>query len=195
MRPYSEYLRERAVQRAEAGETIRSIAAALRISPSCVSKWRKRQRETGALTPGQMGGHKPRTLSGECADWLRARISAGPFTTRGLTAELAARGIKTGRRAVWFFLHAEGLSFKKTVLPAEQSRRDIAFKRARWKAHQDKVDPRRLIFIDETWIKTNMAPLRGWGLRGQRLDARVPHGHWKTLTFIAALRHDRIDAP
>jgi len=40
-----------------------------------------------------------------------------------------------------------------------------------------------------------MAPLRGWGLRGQRLDARVPHGHWKTLTFIAALRHDRVDAP
>ena len=113
MRPYSEDLRERAVQRAEAGETIRSIAAALRISPSCVSKWRKRQRETGALTPSQMGGQMPRTLSGECADWLRARIAAGPFTTRGLTAELAARGIKTDRRAVWFFLHAEGLSFKK----------------------------------------------------------------------------------
>jgi transposase len=68
MRLYSEDLRERAVQRAEAGETIRSIAAALRVSPSCVSKWRKRQRETGALTPGQMGGHKPRILSGACAD-------------------------------------------------------------------------------------------------------------------------------
>jgi len=40
-----------------------------------------------------------------------------------------------------------------------------------------------------------MAPLRGWGLRGQRLEAKVPHGHWKTLTFIAALRHDRIEAP
>lgn len=40
-----------------------------------------------------------------------------------------------------------------------------------------------------------MAPLRGWGLKGQRLPAKVPHGHWKTLTFIAALRHDRIDAP
>lgn len=81
------------------------------------------------------------------------------------------------------------------MLPAEQSRPDIAFKRARWQAHQDKIDPRRLVFIDETWIKTNMAPLRGWGLRGQRLDARVPHGHWKTLTFVAALRHDRVDAP
>jgi len=68
MRPHSEDLRELAVQRAEAGETIRSIAVALRISPSCVPKWRKRQRETGAPTPGQMGGHKPRTLSGSCAD-------------------------------------------------------------------------------------------------------------------------------
>jgi transposase len=81
------------------------------------------------------------------------------------------------------------------VLPTEQSRPDIARKRARWKAHQPKIDARRLVFLDETWIKTNMSPLRGWGLRGQRLDARVPHGHWKTLTFIAALRHDRIDAP
>jgi transposase len=40
-----------------------------------------------------------------------------------------------------------------------------------------------------------MAPLRGWFARGQRLNAKVPHGHWKTMTFLAALRHDRIDAP
>jgi len=113
MRPYSEDLRERAVQRAEAGETIREIAAALEISPSCVSKWRKRQRETGSLAPDKIGGHKPRMLAGEHAEWLRARVAEGPFTTRGLTAELAARGIKTDRRAVWIFLHAEGLSFEK----------------------------------------------------------------------------------
>lgn len=79
--------------------------------------------------------------------------------------------------------------------PTEQSRPDIARKRIRWKTHQRRIDPKRLVFIDETWVKTNMAPLRGWGPRGQRLEARVPHGHWKTLTFIAALRHDRIDAP
>lgn len=58
-----------------------------------------------------------------------------------------------------------------------------------------KVAAGRLVFIDETWIKTNMAPLRGWGPRGRRLRAYAPHGHWKTLTFIAALRCDRIDAP
>ena len=51
------------------------------------------------------------------------------------------------------------------------------------------------MFIDETWTKTNMEPLRGWAPRGHRLDARIPHGHWKTLTFVAALRCDRIDAP
>ena len=51
------------------------------------------------------------------------------------------------------------------------------------------------MFIDETWTKTNMAPLRGWGRRGQRLRAKVPQGRWKTMTFLAALRHDRIEAP
>ena len=81
------------------------------------------------------------------------------------------------------------------MLPAEQTRPDIARKRARWKAHQGRIEPQRLVFIDETWVETNMAPLRGWGARGQRLEARLPHGHWKTLTFLAALRCDRVDAP
>jgi putative transposase len=111
--PYSEDLRERALTRKAAGETNRQIAAALQISPSCVSKWTKRKRETGSLAPAQIGGYKPRTLSGECAEWLRVRVASGPFTLRGLTAELAERGIKTVPRAVWVFVHAEGLSFKK----------------------------------------------------------------------------------
>ena len=51
------------------------------------------------------------------------------------------------------------------------------------------------MFIDETWVKTNMAPIRGWCQRGKRLLGKVPHGHWRTLTFIAALRVDCIDAP
>ena len=71
----------------------------------------------------------------------------------------------------------------------------MARRRARWKAHQGKIDPRRLVFIDETWAKTNMAPLRGWARRGHRLHGKAPHGHWRTMTFLAALRHDRIDAP
>ncbi len=113
--PYSMDLRERALTRKAAGETNREIAAALMISPSCVSKWTKRKRETGSLAPAQVGGYKPRTLAGDCAEWLRERIASGPVTLRGLTAELAERGIKTQPRAVWVFLHAEGLSFKKNL--------------------------------------------------------------------------------
>ena len=81
------------------------------------------------------------------------------------------------------------------MLPAEQARHDVARQRARWKSRQGSVDIKRLVFIDETWAKTNMAPLRGWSLRGRRLEAKVPFGHWKTMTFVGALRHDRIDAP
>jgi transposase len=52
-----------------------------------------------------------------------------------------------------------------------------------------------LVFIDETWTKTNMAPLRGWAPKGQRLPVKAPFGHWNTMTFLAALRHDRVEAP
>jgi transposase len=90
---------------------------------------------------------------------------------------------------------ARSKALKKTVFASEQERPKVARFRARWRAYQGKVDPSRLVFIDETWIKTNMAPLRGWGPRCKRLLASVPYGRWKTMTFLAALRHDRIEAP
>jgi transposase len=71
----------------------------------------------------------------------------------------------------------------------------IARRREQWKKYQGRLDPRRLVFIDETWAKTNMTPIRGWAPRGQKLVARAPFGKWRTLTFLAALRYDRIDAP
>jgi putative transposase len=112
-RPYSEDLRERALKRAEAGETIRSIGQALEISPSCVSKWRKLKRESGSLVPGKIGGHRQRTLSGDIAVWLRERLGSGAFTVRELKRELSERGIKTDLRAVWTFIRAERMSYKK----------------------------------------------------------------------------------
>jgi transposase len=81
------------------------------------------------------------------------------------------------------------------MVASERDRPDIARRRAQWIKYQSHIAPERLVFIDETWTKTNMAPLRGWAPRGSRLTAKVPHGHWKTTTFLAALRHDRIDAP
>ena len=71
----------------------------------------------------------------------------------------------------------------------------MARRRAQWRKYQGRLDPARLVFIDETWAKTNMIRTHGRAPRGQRLVAKVPHGHWRTLTFLAALRSDRIDAP
>src|SRR5262249_55471277 len=110
-------------------------------------------------------------------------------------AELAERGLKVDYRSVWNFVHAEKLSFKKSVAASERDRPDIARRRAQWTKYQRRIEPTRLVFIDETWTKTNMAPLRGWAHRGMRLNAKVPHGRWRTTTFLAALRHDRIEAP
>ena len=84
---------------------------------------------------------------------------------------------------------------KKTLFAIEQLRPQVARRRAQWRKYQGRLDPKRLVFIDETWAKTNMTPIRGWAPRGQKLVARAPFGKWRTLTFLAALRHDRIDAP
>jgi transposase len=84
---------------------------------------------------------------------------------------------------------------KKSLFAQEQDRPDVARRREQWFKYQGRIDPARLVFIDETWTKTNMAPLRGWGPRGERLKAKAPFGKWKTMTFLAALRCDRIDAP
>jgi len=81
------------------------------------------------------------------------------------------------------------------VLAQEQDRPDVARRREQWRKYQGRIEASRLVFIDETWAKTNMAPLRGWCARGERLKAKAPFGHWMTMTFIAALRCDRIEAP
>ncbi len=67
--------------------------------------------------------------------------------------------------------------------------------RCEWKGLQAALDPARLVFLDETWASTNMARRYGRAPKGQRCVASVPHGHWKTTTFIAGLRQSGLTAP
>src|SRR5262245_62644210 len=87
-----------------------------------------------------------------------------------------------GRSGASFMLPAS--ASKKTLFATEQDRPDVARRRAQWKKYQDRLDPARLVFIDETWAKTNMTRLRGWAPRGRKLLDKVPQGHWRTLTFL-----------
>ena len=84
---------------------------------------------------------------------------------------------------------------KKTAHAAEQDRPDLVKRRQTWSEAQRDLDPRRLVFIDETWASTNMARRHGRAPRGERLRCGVPHGHWKTTTFVAALRLTGMVAP
>ena len=68
-------------------------------------------------------------------------------------------------------------------------------RREDWFDGQLDLDPERLVFIDETWASTNMARRRGRAKKGKRLRASVPHGHWKTTTFVAGLRPTGMVAP
>ncbi len=84
---------------------------------------------------------------------------------------------------------------KKVLTASEQQRPDVAEKRAAWRVKQASLDPDKLVFLDETWAKTNMTRPRGRSLKGTRLIDRVPHGHWKTTTFLAGLRTSGLIAP
>jgi transposase len=84
---------------------------------------------------------------------------------------------------------------KKSIRAAEQLRADVADAREVWRELQSKLDATKLIFLDETWAKTNMTRLYGRSPRGHRLLGRAPYGHWKTTTFLAGLCHDGIVAP
>jgi transposase len=72
----------------------------------------------------------------------------------------------------------------------------VAARRAAWRAEvAPGLDPRKLVFLDETWAKTNMTRTRGYAPRGQRLVDAAPHGHWHTTTFVGALRPSGFIAP
>jgi transposase len=113
-KPYSSDLRDRVVKGVAGGGTIRAVGQRYGVSASTVSKWSRRFRATGSLAPGRIGGHRPVLLAAH-RDVVRAHFAEEPaLTLRHLQQALAARGIVVSYGAIWAFVHAEGLSFKKS---------------------------------------------------------------------------------
>jgi transposase len=189
-------LRERVVAAFRCGMSRMETAKLFRVSESSVQRWSRLDREKGSVAAKPMGGNRPFALAGEREGILKRIAQQPDLPLRALLAELHGRGIEVSYFAVWNIVDRAGLSVKKKSLHAsEQDRPNVARRRVQWQEHQHKIDPKRLVFIDETWAKTNMTPIRGRCPVGQRLVAKVPHGHRKTLTFVAALRCDGVYAP
>ena len=81
------------------------------------------------------------------------------------------------------------------MIASEQDRPDVVQQRVQWHASQPAIDPNRVVFIDETWAKTNMTRRHGRSLRGTRLLEKTPCGRWQTTTFLGALRATGFVAP
>lgn len=115
-KPYSNDLRQRAVDAVVSGETTRVVANRFDVAVSSVVKWHQRYRQTGSVEPGQIGGHRKSILDPH-RDFIMDQIKQTPhLTLHGLSELLAARGTKVSHNAVWLFLRREGLSFKKNTV-------------------------------------------------------------------------------
>jgi transposase len=195
-KPYAQDLRERVFASADEGMPVGQIAKQLHVSSSYVSKVLGRRRKTGQTTALPQRCRVPLKLAdlhGEIAARVATRADATIAELRAWLSETHRASASTG--LMWKTLAALKLTFKKkSRRAAEHDRPDVAQARAEWRAKQPNLRPGQLVFIDETWTKTNMTRLYGWAPCGKRLIEAVPHGHWKTSTFIGALRCDGLSA-
>ena len=195
--PYSQDLRERVIGFMALGGSARAAATRFDVSVSSATRWAQRWRAEGHARPRAMGGDRRCRLSEHSAKVLQLVARQPDLTLQEIRSALAAScGITVGLSTVHRFLRAHNADAqKKTLHAAEQDRPDVAQARRVFIRRQPALDPKRLVFIDETWAATNMTRRYGRCARGLRLRASVPHGHWKQTTLVAGLRTAGISAP
>src|ERR1700682_3038990 len=194
-KPYSEDLRRRVVGAIEGGTTIPEAAEQCGVSISSVVRFLKLHRETGSVGSAKFGGYKDFALAAH-EDLVRQLVAEQPdITLAELEERLAKKKITVGKSSISRFLNHWNLPLKKSLRAAEQDRPDVAAARRALQRRQKRLDPRRLVFIDETSVTTTITRLYGRAPQGERLVQKVLHGNWKTVTFIAALRNNRVTAP
>src|SRR5271169_6873834 len=196
---YSLDLREGVVGFVEEGHSRRTAAAQFKVSVSFVVNLMKAVRTRGSLAPKPLGGRRHAKLEPHRGFLLAQVTGKADITMPELAAELAlATGAKADPASLSRWLIRAGYRFKKTLRASEQDRADIKQAREEWtqlRQPRMRLEPHRLIFLDETGTTTKMTRLRGRCPKGRRLLSKAPFGHWKTQTFIAGLRCDGLTAP
>src|SRR5208282_1495413 len=181
MAPYSMDLRERvaAVDHREVSQ--REIARRFRVSLSFIVRLLQRRREAGTLAPKPHGGGPRPSLSRRDQQRLRRLVQKQNDATLN---QLKQQGsFSCSLTTIW-----------QTLRAAERSRADVQEKRRRFRRKVRRIEPKRLVFVDETGVNTAMTPTYAWAPRGERALGSVPTS-WGTLTVIAALGLDGVRAP
>lgn len=193
----SEDLRSRVIAAVEAGASRCAAAERFGVGVATAIRWVRVFRATGTISALPKGGDLRSQPIEALRDVILGAVEAQKDITLSELADLVARehGASFAPSTVHRFLTRHRITLKKAAHAAEQERPDVAHRRQAWFDAQPDLTPERLVFIDETGASTKMARLRGRAPRGQRCRAAVPHGHWKTTTFVGALRLGGMTAP
>jgi transposase len=194
MGPYSKDLRERVAAAVDHGEgSQREIARRFRVSLTFVFRLLQRRRDTNSLDPKPHRGGPPPALGPDDQQRLDELIREQPDAT---LEQLRQRGGFTcSLTTLWRALRRRDLTRKKKTLHAdERDRPDVQQKRRRFRRRVTKIEPERLVFVDETGVTTAMTPAYAWAPRGERAYASAP-GSWESVTVTAALGLDGVRAP
>lgn len=194
MRPYSNDPRERvaaAVDHREGSQ--RQIARTFRVSLSFVARLLQRRRDAGTLDPEPHGGGPPPALGPDDQERLAGLNRDQPDATPD---QLRQRGgFRCSLTAIWRALRRRRLTLMKKDLHASQrDRPEVQRKRRSFRREVKRIEPKRLVVVDETGVTTAMTPTRAWAPRGERAVGSAP-ASWETVTVIAALGLDGVRAP
>jgi hypothetical protein len=189
-------LRDRLIDAVDRGISCRAAAVRFGVAPSTAIKWLDRWRRTGERSSMLQGGDKrSHRIEAHAISFLTrlkvAKTSRWPRLWIGWKPNMISRWptVRCGVSLSDVASHS-----KKTAHASEQQRPDVLARRRAWFDSQLELDPDRLVFIDETGASTKMARLYGRSKRGERCRAPIPHGHWKTTTFVGALRRTGMTA-
>ena len=194
MRPLSNDLRQRILAAVDNREgSRRQIAKRFMVDVSTITRLLQLRRRTGAIEPRPHAGGKPPWLDQEALQRLRKLVEDDPDATlRDLRQRL---GVGGSLMLVWRGLKALGITRKKKTEHAdERDRPDVQLRRESFREVIEPIDPERLVFVDETGVTTAMMPTYGRAPRRERVIDSAP-GSWESVTVIAALRLDGVDAP
>ena len=194
MRPYSLDLRERVAAAVDHHDgSIRWIARIFRVSTSLIVRLLQRRRTAGTLAPEPHRGGPPPALEPGDLERLAGLVREQPDAT---LEQLRQRGgFQCSLKTLWFALDRLGLTRKKKSLHATQrDRPEVQAKRRRFRREVGQIEPKKLVFVDETGVTTAMTPAHARSTRGQRVVGSAP-ASWGTVTVIAALGLDGVRAP
>jgi len=194
MGPYSKDLRERVAAAVDHGEgSQREIARRFRVSLTFVFRLLRRRRDAGTLDPKPHGGGPTPALGPDEQQRLHQLIREQPDATLEQLRQLG--GFTCSPTTLWRALRRRDLTRKKKTLHAdERDRPDVQTKRRSFRGKVKKIEPERLVFVDETGVTTAMTPAYAWAPRGERAYGSAP-GSWESVTLTAALGLDGVRAP